>query len=191
MLNGETALSTDFTAQMRQVDLHAGEVFFDVKSDPNRPFSIHTRSGRVDVLGTAFDLRLNRTGLVVTVLESRVRVTDQAGATAVLKPGQQARISLDSAIAIREVNPADERAWTQGKLVFENKPLNQVLSRLDSYIPGGVVAFSPKLATVTVTGVYATDQPHRILETLELTLPVRFYSIPGFVTLALPKEGVF
>ena len=87
VLNGETALSTDFTAQMRHVDLHAGEVFFNVKSDPNRPFSIHTRSGRVDVLGTAFDLRLNRTGLVVTVLESRVRVTGQAGATAVLKPG--------------------------------------------------------------------------------------------------------
>lgn len=100
-----------------------GEAFFDVRSNAT-PFIVSTEVGRVEVIGTEFNVRARDGNLEVAVLEGIVNVTDATSArTLTLTKGQRASCTQGGAVQLIANIPSIEYpGWLYGKLHFEKVP---------------------------------------------------------------------
>ena len=73
-LNTDSEISVMLTSEQRLVELHRGEVFFDIQKENSRPFIINTGEQRITVLGTRFTVRKNTAedSLKISVIEGVV-----------------------------------------------------------------------------------------------------------------------
>jgi len=115
-----------------------GEAFFDVR-DAERPFVVETPDARVRVLGTQFNVRVDRgaqTGTRVTVSSGRVRVAsvrDSSAAVVLDTPGQSSTVADASARPSRP-EPVDlERTlvWRDGGFAVTDRPLTDIVRELE------------------------------------------------------------
>ena len=75
VLDADTAIEVRLTAEERHVWLLRGAAFFEV-THTGQPFVVHSGSGQIQVLGTAFEVRQQPSGHQVSVASGRVRVVD-------------------------------------------------------------------------------------------------------------------
>lgn len=162
----------------RLADLLAGEVRFDVAPDPQRPFVIETRHGRVRVLGTAFSVRVLDDGLRVAVAHGRVAVwragqAPDALPDAELGAGDALFVPTAGELRHSRVAPDDIGAWRQGWLVFDGIPLDQAIARWNDYLATPLtMEHRSALANMRLTGSFPIDNPLAFLEALPRTHPV-------------------
>ncbi|MNE82443.1 fec operon regulator FecR [compost metagenome] len=64
-------------------------------------------------------------------------------------------------------------AWQQGRLVFEQAPLAQVLKALERYRPGWLLVGDERLRGLKVSGTFQLDRLDEGLATLEQAFPLR------------------
>ena len=104
-----------------------GEAFFEV--NPGRSFSVQTAQTQVKVLGTTFNVYSRLETCRVTCLSGRVEV--YAGKiSAVLNPNMQAVIN-DKINVNNDVDNATATGWMQGKFVFIETPLQDVIAEVE------------------------------------------------------------
>jgi transmembrane sensor len=183
-LNARTALSVDFNNRERRLTLFQGEAIFTVAHDAARPFVVEARGGLTLATGTVFNIDIRSEEVVVTVVEGAVEVrTDAVPADAVAaKVDQRVRYGSYGRVSATEAIDADvETAWRRGKLIFNRRPLGDVVAEIKRYRSGQIVIASAGLRALEVTGVFDLAEPEAILRTIEETLPVRVTRLP-FVT---------
>ena len=116
----------------REVALE-GEAFFDITSNPNKPFIIHTGRVKTTVLGTAFAIKAlpDETSITVTVTKGKVKVEDGARLLATLEANQQFTYNIDSEHAQEKwIDAENEVAWRSHDLIFRNIPFDNIVKRL-------------------------------------------------------------
>ncbi|WP_240791782.1 MULTISPECIES: FecR family protein [Pseudomonas] len=145
-LNSASALSVAFTGAERKVLLRAGEALFEMADDP-RPFVVEAGAAPVTAEGAVFSVRREAGGNQVVLAQGRAEVDGQT-----LQPAPDARTRT---------------AWQRGKLIFNGKPLGQVLAELERYQRGRIVIPDHQLAALEVSGVFDLDDPQALLRTLE------------------------
>lgn len=171
-LNTDTAVTVRYSQTERLVTLTSGEVVFEVVPSSDRPFRVFAGPAEVVDLGTRFDVRLEGTSTLVTLVEGRVAVgrssaartggTDPTPAMTPefvqLKANEQVRVSPDQWPA-RPVAVDAQRntAWLRRQIIFKNEPLRHVASELNRYAPKQIEIASPELGSIEVSGVFATD----------------------------------
>lgn len=134
-LNAETTLRypAKFVGDERRVEID-GEAYFDVKADKRKPFFVDTRSGMsVYVYGTKFNVTAySDEQRITTVLESgHVNVIAPNQEQFELNPGEQMVYDLAQNKMTRSVTDVyAHTAWREGKLIFRNTPLEEILNRL-------------------------------------------------------------
>ncbi len=178
-LNSETALTIDITATTRQLTLLQGEAQFKVTPDPSRPFQVQAGSGVITAIGTAFNVHHNESNTEVTVTEHRVAVQlkpdfENHSAKVFVETGQQ--VAYNKASGLGAINPVDTQlttAWQRGKLVFQNKPLGDVIAELNHYHRGYFMIADPAIADRRVNGVFSIDKPIAALDAIEKSLKLR------------------
>ncbi len=81
-LNQNTILTIPrkFSEDERQVRLF-GEAFFEVTKDKNRPFIVLNKNTEINVLGTSFNVQVNKERVRVAVKEGKVRLTSRIDST--------------------------------------------------------------------------------------------------------------
>lgn len=124
----------NFVGANRQVTL-AGEAYFEVSPDKERPFIVNTKHSKIKVFGTAFNVMSYEEDKMqqVTLVEGSVGV-DVKGHETLLQPGQQARVDKHAGqIEVTEVDVALYTSWTGGVLKFKNMPLRDLASRLSRW----------------------------------------------------------
>lgn len=171
-LNTHSALAVNFSQGRREVRLLRGEAWFEVKKDPSRPFVVQLPHGTVTVTGTRFNVRLNEQQAIVSLAEGRVEL-DSAGQHAELLPSQQSCLDTSGLCATRAFDSQATSAWRQGQLVFYRTPLKDVIAELDRYHRGHVFIHGDALASLPVSGVFATASPESVLQALHDTLGVK------------------
>lgn len=126
-----------FKGDIREVDLQ-GEAYFEVQSDKKHPFYVNTPSGiRVYVYGTRFNVSAyENEDYVETVLESgHVSVFIPVyGTSESLEPGE--RLLFDKKalqFTKSEVDVSEKTAWKDGKLIFRDTSLDEMLKRLSRH----------------------------------------------------------
>lgn len=163
----------------RRVELK-GEAYFEVEKDTAKPFIVQSDRQTVQVLGTHFNINsyADETNTKTTLLEGSVKVAALNGANvaqAILKPGQQARISSGSnPINVVRVDPTTEVAWKNGQFFFENESIENIMKKISRWYDVDVV-YEADVAGKTVWGsVTRYSNVSKVLSILELTGGIHF-----------------
>ena len=178
-LDSGSAIALDYTAGRRSVTLLAGQAFFSVQPDRQRPFSVKADSLDVTVTGTAFEVRLSPRDVSLAVAEGSVRVAypeegrqdatnDEAPTDTVdLVAGQGLRVqSSDGAVERFPVPERSIASWRRGRLLIERATIGDLIEELRRYRSGTIVIIDDGLAAQQVTGVFDLTDPVRALETV-------------------------
>lgn len=165
-LGPDSALAVDFSPAQRTVRLLSGEAYFDVASNPARPFVVHAGDLDVTVLGTAFNLRLASRATSVALARGSVEVSS-GGQEVVLVPGEMAILDHQrAAIATMTVDAESIGSWQQGWVFVENQSIAEVVELLQRYHPAWITVPDADLAREQVTGLFELGDPDRALNAL-------------------------
>lgn len=124
-----------FDEKKREVRL-SGEAYFEVTEDSDRPFYVVTNTVRIKVYGTAFNVNTYSTrGTQAVLVSGKVGIRGVgADKEYIMKPSELAEFDNDGMFKrIREVNIEAYTAWRDGRLVFEDESLEEILSRLSRW----------------------------------------------------------
>jgi transmembrane sensor len=183
-LNANSAFSIKFSAHERRLSLLEGQAAFTVAHDTARPFIVEAGDGQTRAVGTVFDVDIRAAEVVVTVVEGVVAIsTDQAPDPVFVQVDQRVHYLPHGRPSAPEAANADiETAWRRGKLIFNRRPLADVVADIERYRRGRIALVGDRLRSLEVTGVFDLNDPEAILRTIEDTLPVRMTRLP-FVTI--------
>ncbi len=167
-LDASSAIAVDYEGTDRRITLLAGEAFFQVTRDAQRPFSVAAGNVSVVVTGTAFSVRKTA---------STVDVAVQSGIVEVLQEGKRAGEPLglgdrlvvdraDKAVHRERIAPESVAAWRQRKLVVVDTSFGDIVEVLERYLPGAIVVGDRALNRQRITGVFDLTQPVESLKTL-------------------------
>ncbi|CAI8967701.1 FecR family protein [Pseudomonas serboccidentalis] len=184
LLNTNSAFSSTINERQRVARLYQGEAFFEIAANRGQPLEIDAGPVQASVRDTAFAVRY---------LDGVAQVNVQRGDVDLRATHNDARVRLSAGESIRigpngfdrpaKLDAATDLAWVQGRLVFENCPLNQVLAELRRYYPGWIINTNEQLADVNVTGNYRLDQPLDVVRSLAHITSARLQEYPALVIL--------
>jgi transmembrane sensor len=73
---------------------------------------------------------------------------------------------------------AEAGAWRRGQLVYHDRPLGKVLSDLERYRGGRILALDADLAARRVTGTFPLAAPDAALDAIATTLGIAVTRLP-------------
>jgi ferric-dicitrate binding protein FerR (iron transport regulator) len=137
-----------------------GEGYFEIARDEARPFIVQTRTQRVRVLGTSFNISAHeedgeiRTTLVTGSVE--VEAGDRAWH---LTPGRQSRfVTATGEISFHAVDARAYSAWTCGAFVFFDDSISAICRILSRWYGVAIDASSPGLDRLRYSGVIQREE---------------------------------
>lgn len=178
-LNTNTALRIHYDDGVRSVEIVQGEAWFDVTSDPSRPFTVDGGQARIRVLGTAFVVRETPGYTRVGVTHGTVRVTPHSEQDRgfALEEGAMSTV-FDSTLSRRTFDAERHLSWRQGQLVYQNERLGDLLQDLSRYVPAHMNLNDAKdLADLRVSAVLFIDDQEAMLEALARVVPIKWKQI--------------
>ena len=139
-LNAATALRfpTVFDGADRTVEL-TGEAYFEIAPRKDQPFHVKAGGMTVDVLGTHFNVMAydDEESFRTTLLSGAVRIGGSAktasglGSGTILKPGEEARLRLDTReMLVAEADTDQVVAWKNGLFQFDGTRLEDVMRQV-------------------------------------------------------------
>ena len=174
----------NFSGETRSVSL-TGEGYFEIAHNPDKPFVVSTGIVDVKAVGTIFNVNAypENNDISTTLVEGKVLLEKQLPGEnfihlGVMKPGQH--VIYNSSTGKMKVNVGDVDkyiAWKDGKLVFDNDPIEQVAQRLSRMFNVDIqIENEVKEYKYTVTFV---DEPlFQILELLTVATPIKYKALP-------------
>jgi transmembrane sensor len=165
-LNTDSAVTIRYSKTQRLVDLTSGEADFEVAHEPARAFRVFARSAEVVDLGTRFDVRLEDTSTLVTVVEGRVAVRPSRSSNQNGSAGQFVRVAANQRLTVTEgewpgapvaTDAQRATAWLHRQISFEREPLAQVAAEFNRYAPKPIEITTPALRSLQVSGVFTID----------------------------------
>lgn len=154
----------------REVTLERGQVQFQVVHDPAVPFTVLAGDGAVHDIGTEFQVRKDRDQVTVTLIEGSVSVSAPVPGqpvdkprSEVLQPGQQLAFDNRGTWNRQAANLKAAEGWTRGDLVFEQRPLGELIGEMNRYTQNPIRLGESTLATLRVSGVFHKGDQHSLL----------------------------
>lgn len=184
-LDTDTEVTVHYGKHDRSLHLLKGQARFDVAHDKRRPFSVVAGNQKIIATGTAFNIDLAGSRVLVTLIEGHVLVmeeNDETGATGArprtieLRAGQQL---ATGAIATPQIVPANVQrvtAWTAGQLSFDDEPLWSVVDRVNRYSGTHLVIADPEVGAMKISGVFNAGDVLGFVEIVTHYLPVKAVS---------------
>jgi len=153
-----------------------GEAFFDVASDPTRPFIIETGETRVKVLGTSFNVKAypeaEKVEVVVNsgkVLFYHVDQKEQILGQVTLQPGEKGIYFRKTRQIARILNDEPNYlSWKTGILVFNETSLDKVLDAIGQKYRVKIRMENKDLEKLKLTATFDNEPLDAVLEVLTL-----------------------
>ena len=131
-LNSDSKLEfpNTFVGDERRVKL-AGEAYFEVAKNKAKPFRVEVDRVEVVVLGTSFNIHAYDEAVKTTLVEGAVKL-NVAGKAYSLSPGFEANVD-QGGVKIVKSDVYEQIAWKDGRFVFREKRLEEVMSILSRW----------------------------------------------------------
>lgn len=172
--------SGNFVAD-RKVRLH-GEAFFDVSEDKARPFRVITNDIVIKVLGTKFNVASydNEKSVEVVLEEGKLELNDPENNNLhTLVPNELVVFDKErKQIEVEVVEPKKYLAWTEGKLVFRNDPVDVVARRLERWYNIDVEVTGCLDEDLRLRATFVDEDLEEVLDMLKRSLSID-YKIEG------------
>ena len=183
LLNTETAFSSQFKDNRELTRLYQGEAFFDVSADSVAPLHLEAGPIQASVRNSAFAVRYLDGEAQVRVQRGNVDLQGVGNEPMQLSAGDSIKVGPAGFGPKERMDPARDLAWVQGRLIFENCPLNQVLAELGRYYPGWILNANTRLGEMTVTGNYRLEHPLAVIRSLAQVTSATIREYPALVIL--------
>lgn len=183
LLNTNSAFASDEREGRKVARLLQGEAYFQVSNTSQPPLEVQAGPLRASVRDTDFAVRY---------LDGEAQVRVQRGDVDLQAASdQRIRLSAGDSISVgpkgfgqrQRPDMSKDLAWIEGRLVFENCPLSQVLAEVRRYYPGWIINRNAHLEQVAVTGNYRLDQPLETLRALAHITSAQLHEYPAVVIL--------
>ena len=173
VMNGGSRLSVQMSKGERLVEMADAEAAFDVAHDADRPFRVTDGEIRIEVLGTAFDVRRDDASTRVSVTRGVVRVSDLTDAAHNVRLTLGQSVTRPDATGELQIVPGstEPAGWRAGQLVYDNRPLSEVVADLNRAFPTPIRVVGGA-GDLRFTGVLALDGQDETLRRLTSFLPV-------------------
>jgi transmembrane sensor len=178
-LNRHAEIVVKFDSAVRLVELVRGEALFRAEKDPARPFVVRAAGVEVRAVGTAFNVRVQPTGVEVLVTEGKVGVDDvargksllpseSAGSDRLLVAGEKLVVAIAAAasasrtVEVSQVSAAEikaQLAWRVPRLEFEGVLLAQAVEQMNRYNRIQISVGDEDIAQLRISGTFLTDDP--------------------------------
>lgn len=192
-LDTRTSLAVAYDDSFRTIHLKEGEAFFSVFHDSTKPFIVYAGKYAVKAVGTAFSVRIQGDSrLDLTVTEGRVQVaslkapategpvadlTRMKDVTSLVPVAAGQKLTLnDEEETVQRVEPArmeKELSWRDGMLVFDNDPLEEVVSKINRYSQVRIVISDPSIRGLKFGGYFKVGDVPAILTTMNQNFGLR------------------
>lgn len=185
LLDADSAIAVDIGTTERRVELIRGTAFFSVI--PGQvPFTVAARNGEARVLGTRFEVSAEDREVSVTLASGSVEVAlRNGGGRLVLKPGESVAYGAGGLGNAHAVDLAEATAWRQGRYIFTNVRLADVLERIGRYRGGRILVTSSELGERRVSGNIALRDGNAALAAVQSSVGFQVTSL-GRLTLVTP-----
>lgn len=177
-LNAESELRypKQFKGENRKVIL-VGEAYFDVYHNEQQPFLVEAGGMEVRVLGTSFGVRAypEEENVLTTLVQGKVNV-EADGRVVRLQPGEQADYDkADKLLTTAKVDVNLFVGWKDGRLIFDNAPLEVILSELGRWYSFDVFYANENLKQIPYSlNVRKDEHISGVLKLIERTRKVKF-----------------
>jgi hypothetical protein len=131
-----------FVGEERVVEV-TGEAYFEVAHNAKKPFRVEVQGMQVQVLGTNFNINsYHDEGLSKTTLvKGKIKLTG-GNASAVLLPGQQARLTAANHLSVVKHADVEEAvAWRRGYFIFNETAIDVAMKQIGRWYNLEVVYF--------------------------------------------------
>lgn len=159
-----------FSQNIRRVELD-GEAFFDVQRDTSKPFIVYAGNVETRVLGTSFNvMAYEKRNVAITVATGKVQVSSFDNeslkkSTIDLIPDQQATFDLTTGnINVNKIDASRFSAWTEGRLIFDEMKLDEVVQNLERWYGVKVFVQSEAIKNCTISIEYANETLVNVLD---------------------------
>ena len=180
-LNGGSTLSfpTQFKGKSRNVEL-TGEAYFDVQTNPKKPFTVIADEMKVRAYGTSFNVMAYpddktmevtlETGVVEVFGKDRFNNEKSMG---LMAPGERGVLIQGTGYFKKDsVNVDQYTSWKEGRLVLRNKPMSQVVSKLNRWYNVNIVISDSRLESYTYRATFEDEKLDEVLKILTSTSPI-------------------
>lgn len=154
-----------FDTDKREVNLQ-GEAFFDVAKKPEQTFLIDTEKVRVEVLGTAFDVRSNEnTPFSLSVLRGKVKVSLKQGSQTLYVNAGETVILQNKGLQIDPTKYSGRFDRYTKNIRFKDECLEDVLRVINMESSGRQIeTLSPALGKKRLTVEFSDNSPESVAE---------------------------
>ncbi|MEL7046131.1 MAG: FecR domain-containing protein, partial [Pseudomonadota bacterium] len=200
-LGAASGAEVSFTESERRVRLLHGDAFFDVMTDAARPFVVEANRLRVQVTGTAFDVRRSGAVTEVAVAQGQIAVTfDQQAAsrsagsadtrsTEVLGAGYRIEASDLRGLGVpTRTRPDRIGAWRNDRLVFEDAPISEIVADLNRYLEAPLAVSDAEVGAMTFSATVGTHDLERFVAALTEVFPIGIEQRADGSRVLLPRK---
>ena len=175
-LNAESVITfpKHFTGERREVTLE-GEAYFHVTASKEHPFIVKTKDMDVMVTGTEFNVKAypDEMNVQTTLLQGVVTVFSgfEKKEKVEIKPNQQVEWCRDSVkMRVREVDPDLFMAWKNGRFIFRQDRLGDIMRTLARWYGVEVVYLDESVKSMLFAGkLDRSEEITPILDVLRTT----------------------
>ncbi len=188
-LNTNSRIETEFSDEKRIIKLIQGEALFEVAHDPERPFIVYAGNRLVQAIGTKFVVHLKSENIQVTVTDGKVKMskvplnktltdikdlnnTDTKKDDVYITKGEKVIVGANQAPKLTLIKPENLKralSWLDGKLIFVNEELFDVIEEINRYIDVEIVLKDPSLHKITISGRFDLEDSEALIEAIELS----------------------
>lgn len=171
ILNTHTVVVAEQHLRSRQLHLQQGEALFKVKHEW-RPFTVYANQTEIMDIGTVFNVRHSPQGAIITVVEGSVEVRTLQEARLLTKD-MSVNTQAGTITDYRCTSTNSATAWQHGRLMFDAKPLTEVVAELQRYHAGPIRIADKRIAQYQLSGEYDINGIDTLIDVLPEILPVR------------------
>lgn len=154
-----------------------GEAFFDVKSNPSKPFVVKAEKAKIEVLGTSFNVRANGEDnkVEVFVKSGKVKLSqvNKKQNFVILEPGYVGVISQNGIKKMKN-NNQNYLSWITKRVYFKNTDLQKVTQTLEkTYNVDIIIEESISSDSLSLTANFDNESIDYILDVISRTFNIQ------------------
>jgi transmembrane sensor len=166
-----------------------GEAFFDVVKKHGKTFVVNTRDVKVNVLGTAFNVKCypgdKKTQTIVVRGEVKVEEVNGNQKAIIIKPNEMAtlreqtttsqHVSQTPQFTVNKVDPENLVSWKDQLLVFAGETFEDLAVKMERWFNVRIKIDNDELKSERFNGKFVHNETvYQVLEAIKITTPINY-----------------